>query len=75
MASPDVDVVDSVGAGDAFMSGLLAWLFHHDRLSIDKIDRWEERDLADALSFASTAASITCTRPGADPPRSEDLHP
>ncbi len=70
-----VDVVDTVGAGDAFTSGLLAWLDAHGRLD----DRDALRDLADdgdvaaALTQAVTVAAITCTRAGSDPPTREEL--
>lgn len=70
-----VEVVDTVGAGDAFTSGLLAWLDEHGRLR----DRTALADLAadaalpDALAQAVTVAAITCTRPGSDPPTRDEL--
>jgi len=64
--APSVQVVDTIGAGDAFGAALLAWLHDHDKLSRDlQLDREELRA---ALEFACLVASITCTRPGADPP-------
>ena len=71
VAAPAVEVVDTIGAGDAFGAALLAWLFDHDRLTRDlRLDRHELRD---ALDFACLVASITCTRTGADPPRRAEL--
>ncbi|HVS07629.1 MAG TPA: carbohydrate kinase [Candidatus Dormibacteraeota bacterium] len=70
--APMVDVVDTIGAGDAFGAGLLAWLFDHDRLSRDL--HLEREELGAALEFACLVASITCTRAGADPPRRTELH-
>ena len=72
VAAPVVDVVDTIGAGDAFGAGLLAWLFDHDRLSRDL--HLERPELRAALEFACLVASITCTRAGADPPRRAELH-
>jgi fructokinase len=69
--APVVDVVDTIGAGDAFGAGLLAWLYDHDRLSRDL--HLERDELHAALEFACLVASITCTRAGADPPRRADL--
>ena len=70
-AAPDVKVVDTIGAGDAFGAALLAWLRDHLRLSPD-LDL-ERGELQDALEFACLVASITCTRPGADPPWRAEL--
>jgi fructokinase len=70
-AAPVVNVVDTIGAGDAFGAALLAWLRDHLRLSPDL--NLERGELEDALEFACLVASITCTRPGADPPRRAEL--
>jgi fructokinase len=69
--APVVQVVDTIGAGDAFGAALLAWLHDHDRLSRDL--RLEGEELRTALEFACLVASLTCTRAGADPPRRAEL--
>jgi fructokinase len=71
VAAPVVDVVDTIGAGDAFGAGLLAWLCDHDRLNPDL--HLEREELHAALEFACLVASITCTRAGADPPHRAEL--
>ena len=63
-----VPVVDTVGAGDAFTGGLLAWLFHRGRLTRSDLERLSAADLEGALEYANRVAALTCTRPGADPP-------
>lgn len=68
-----VEVVDTVGAGDAFMSGLLGWLAETDALSRDAVASLTADERADALRFAATAAAWTCGRAGADPPWRRDL--
>jgi fructokinase len=61
-----VEVVDTIGAGDAFGAALLAWL--HDRGALERDLHVDEAALRGALEFACMAAAITCTRAGADPP-------
>jgi len=71
VAAPSVDVVDTIGAGDAFGAALLAWLSDHDRLDRDlHLDRDQLRA---ALEFACLVASVTCTRAGANPPWRTEL--
>jgi len=71
--APAVQVVDTIGAGDAFGAALLAWLHDHSKLSRDL--RLEPDELRRALEFACLVASLTCTRAGADPPWSRELDP
>jgi fructokinase len=71
VATPNVKVVDTIGAGDAFGAGLLAWLHDHDAVSPElSLDRGQ---LEAALAYAARAAAITCTRRGADPPWKREL--
>ena len=67
---PSVDVVDTVGAGDALVGGFLAWWSGHglSRSSIADVVLVEQ-----ALRWAVQIASLTCTRHGADPPRWHEL--
>lgn len=71
--SPPVTVVDTVGAGDTFQAALLTWLSENGRLSPDGIASLSARDLPALLSFAARAASITCSRRGADMPRRGEI--
>jgi fructokinase len=66
--APRVEVVDTVGAGDSFMSAFLSAMDRDSALGAgaaaptrDALERW--------LSFAAAASAITCTRKGSDPPR------
>jgi fructokinase len=67
VTAPPVEVVDTIGAGDAFGAALLAWLHDHGALKTDLA--LEAADLESALEFACLVASLTCTRAGAEPPR------
>ncbi len=67
---PVVPVVDTIGAGDAFGGGFLAW-WTENGLGRDDLRR---PDLVGAgLRCAAAVAALTCTRPGADPPRLADM--
>jgi fructokinase len=68
-----VNVVDTVGAGDTFHAALLCWLDEQDLLSPAALSRLDSGQIKQALDFATAAASITCTRKGADLPRRQDV--
>lgn len=66
--SPEVHVVDTVGAGDAFNAGLLRWLWLADRLDAEAVGLLDDKELEDALALATAVAALQCSRPGAAPP-------
>ncbi|WP_343590745.1 carbohydrate kinase [Paracidovorax wautersii] len=68
-----VDVVDTVGAGDTFQAALLTWLAEHGGLSAAALDTLDAHQLGAMLRFGARAASITCSRRGADMPRRAEL--
>jgi fructokinase len=72
--APKVAVVDTVGAGDAFMSGALAHLYERGFLSREAVRSLGPGRLEEMLQAACLAAADTCTRAGADPPRRRDLY-
>lgn len=72
--APKVKVKDTVGAGDAFFSAVLAYLYDHGKLVKQSLIREMTTDeLDDCLSFAVKAAAINCTREGADPPYKHEM--
>ena len=71
--APRVAVVDTVGAGDAFMSGALAHLHERRLLSRDGLRSLDVAGLTELLEAACLVAADTCTRAGAEPPRRRDL--
>ena len=71
--APPVGVVDTVGAGDAFSAGLLSSLAAAGALSPEGLATISDDVLAAALERAVVVASITCSRPGADPPHLAEL--
>lgn len=69
-----VEVVDTIGAGDTFAAGLLDHLWPllgaggHERLAALGAQEWTA-----ALGHAARAAAVTVGRTGADPPTRADL--
>ncbi|HZH50853.1 MAG TPA: carbohydrate kinase [Microvirga sp.] len=70
--APQVAVVDTVGAGDTFHAGLLAWLDAEGLLTPQTIGQLTVAQVTAALDFAAAAAAIVCTRRGANPPTWEE---
>ncbi len=68
--APRVDVVDTIGAGDAFMGAFLA---HWRGRGLGRHDLARVYAVADAATFACRVAAVTCSRAGADPPRLDEL--
>ncbi|MGY5066735.1 carbohydrate kinase family protein [Streptomyces griseus] len=71
-----VTVADTVGAGDAFMSGTLHALAAHGLLGPDARERLRavDRDtVADVLRHAVASAAVTVSRAGANPPGPDEL--
>jgi fructokinase len=68
--APRAKVVDTIGAGDAFGGGFLAW-WSERGLTRDDVGTI---DLAvEATAFACLVAARTCSRPGASPPYRSEL--
>jgi fructokinase len=59
--APKVDVIDTIGAGDAFLGALLT--------------HWNGNPttLHEAVTFAVSIAALTCTRAGSSPPTAAEL--
>ena len=78
MAAEPIAVADTVGAGDSFMAGLISGLAQlkalgaQGRQQLQTLPLDQLRALA---SYANRAAAITCSRKGANPPRSTELGP
>jgi fructokinase len=70
VAAPRATVVDTIGAGDSFSAGFLAWW------RLRGLGRRDLRDLEaveQATEFACAVAARTVERAGATPPRLSEL--
>jgi fructokinase len=67
---PRVPVVDTVGAGDSFSGGFLAWWMHS---GLGRADLADIDTVVAAARFGIAVAGVTCQRPGADPPHADDV--
>jgi fructokinase len=69
----DLPVADTIGAGDTFHGAFLAWLEIKEKMSRSALVNLSENELYNALFFANKAASIVCTRNGAEPPSRKEV--
>jgi fructokinase len=67
VAPRKIDLVDTVGAGDSFMSGLLYIMNRDGGLGAGSPTPTREK-LSEWLAFAAKTSAITCTRKGSNPP-------
>jgi fructokinase len=70
VAAPRVAVVDTIGAGDAFGGGFLAWW--HGR-GLGAAELADTALVVKAAAFGAVVAARTCERAGASPPLLADL--
>ncbi len=69
-----VEVSDTVGAGDTFLAGALAYLHDHNLLyDRSRLASLPTDDMRTCLEYASRAAAINCTRAGANPPYKHEM--
>jgi fructokinase len=71
-----VDVADTVGAGDSFMAALLAGLARRGLLGAKHrgaLRAMTADDVGALVDQCIEVSAITCSRPGADPPRLAEL--
>ena len=72
VAAPKIEVVDTVGAGDSFMSSMLAAMDRAGALGPNAPAPTRE-SLGGWLAYAAKASAITCTRKGSNPPTAAEV--
>lgn len=73
VAARQVDVVDTVGAGDTFNAGVLASFHEQGLLTKPSLATLSEAAIQAALSLGAKAAAVTVSRAGANPPWRHEL--
>jgi fructokinase len=68
--APAVAVIDTIGAGDAFGGGFVAWW---NARGLGRDDLRDDDLVLEATRFAALVAARTCERPGASPPHLSEL--
>ena len=68
VGTEEVEVIDTIAAGDSFNAGLLYELDKQKMLDHEKLANIETSALIKALTFANQVASFTVTQKGANPP-------
>jgi fructokinase len=71
--APNVNVVDTIGAGDSFQAALLFALRAIGRIGAESLAQADSGKICRVLTFASACASFTCGRASADPPRQAEI--
>ncbi len=71
--APEVEVVDTVGAGDTIVATMLTSLAERDVTDRDRLRELSVEDWREFGTRAVAAAGITCSRAGADPPYRREL--
>ena len=65
--------MDAVGAGDAFMAGLLTALQSRNLLADASLRALDRDGLTDVVEAAQSVAAVACTKRGAVMPQSTEI--
>ena len=68
-----IKVIDTVGAGDSYIAGVIAWLYNKGLIERIKIKKISKEHWLECLQFASKIAAINCMRDGCNPPNLSEL--
>lgn len=68
-----VTIVDTVGAGDTFNSGVLSKLIENGLLSKARLKDIGPNQMGEALTHGAAVAAVTVSRAGANPPWAHEL--
>lgn len=69
----EIDVIDTIGAGDTFAAALLTQLLENAWINENALKKSNSADLTRILTNCTLAATITCSRQGANPPHRHEV--
>ena len=69
----EIDVIDTIGAGDTFAAALLTQLLENAWINENALKKLNSADLTRILTNCTLAATITCSRQGANPPHRHEV--
>jgi fructokinase len=64
----EIEVIDTIGAGDTFAAALITQLLENSWINKNELEKLKTTDLTAILTNCALAATITCSRQGANPP-------
>ena len=69
----EIKVIDTIGAGDTFAAALITQLLENSWINENELEKLKTTDLTAILTNCSLAATITCSRQGANPPHRHEV--
>jgi fructokinase len=68
ISAPQVQVADTIGAGDTFAAALIAQMLEKQITDESSLSLLSKSELQDILTNCAMASALTCSRQGANPP-------
>ena len=69
----EIEVIDTIGAGDTFAAALITQLLENSWINENELEKLKTTDLTTILTNCASAATITCSRQGANPPHRHEV--
>ena len=69
----EIEVIDTIGAGDTFAAALITQLLENSWINENALEKLNGTDLTGVLTNCALAATITCSRQGANPPHRHEV--
>jgi len=69
----EIEVLDTIGAGDTFAAALITQLLENSWINENELEKLKTTDLNAILTNCASAATITCSRQGANPPHRHEV--